>query len=58
MIGPVREALSLTRRGVGPETAFDPQTSRRTFRLLAADPLEQIVMSNVFSNSRDNNTKL
>lgn len=44
IIEPIRKALSTIREGIGAEAAFDPQTSRRHFRLIVADPLERIVM--------------
>jgi len=47
IIEPVRDALTTLRRSFGPETAFDPESSRRSFRLLVADPLEQIIMPRI-----------
>ena len=40
----VRNALSMIRQSINPEGAFDPKASKRHFRLIIADPLEQIIM--------------
>lgn len=47
IIEPVRDALATLRRSFGPDSAFDPEVSRRSFRLLVADPLEQIIMPRI-----------
>jgi LysR family transcriptional regulator, transcriptional activator for leuABCD operon len=44
MIEPVRSALATIRQSIEPAAAFDPETSQRQFRMIIADPLEQIIM--------------
>ncbi|EFL89417.1 LysR substrate-binding domain-containing protein [Ahrensia sp. R2A130] len=44
MIDPIREALQAITRSIGNQDDFDPATSKRQFRLIVADPLEQKVM--------------
>lgn len=53
MIGPVREALQMIRSGVGDGDAFDPATTRRTFRLVLLDPLEPILMPPLIRQIQD-----
>lgn len=49
IIGPVRQALETIRKGLSPETDFDPDTSERHFRLIVADPLECPVIAGIVS---------
>ncbi|VAV92362.1 Transcriptional regulator, LysR family [hydrothermal vent metagenome] len=44
LIGSVREALGTIRKGISPETSFDPKTTRRHFSLILADPMEPLIM--------------
>jgi len=44
MIVPIREALAAIQRSIEPESAFDPATTIRHFKLMVADPLEPIVV--------------
>lgn len=50
IIEPVRSALSTIRHGIAPGPVFDPKTSKRHFRLIIADPLEQMVMPKILRN--------
>ena len=54
IIDPVRNALSTLQQSIGTTAEFDPQTSKRHFRLLVADPLEQIVMSRLLQSIGNN----
>ncbi len=46
----VRNALSMIRQSINPEGAFDPKSSKRHFRLIVADPLEQIIMPRILQD--------
>lgn len=50
MIGPVREALQMTRSGVSGGIEFDPKKDKRHFRLVMLDQLEPVLMPQVVRN--------
>lgn len=50
IIEPVRLALKTIEQGLGHPDKFDPQISKRHFRLIIADPLEPIVMPSLLEN--------
>lgn len=53
IIGPIREALFSIDQCIRPKDQFDPAVSRRHFRLIVADPLEQIVMGSLLRTIGD-----
>ena len=50
MIDPVRASLNAIQHSLSPPEKFDPQTSTRHFRLIVADPLEPLLMSELFAD--------
>lgn len=47
IIGPIRDALFAIDQSIRPKEWFDPSVTKRHFRLIVADPLEQIVMGSL-----------
>jgi DNA-binding transcriptional LysR family regulator len=47
IIEPIREALFSIEQSLRPNEAFDPALTKRHFRLIVADPLEQIVVGSL-----------
>lgn len=47
IIGPIRDALFSIEQSIRPKEWFDPAVTKRHFRLIVADPLEQIVMGSL-----------
>lgn len=47
IIGPIRDALFSIDQSIRPKEWFDPAVTKRHFRLIVADPLEQIVMGSL-----------
>ncbi|MEO0384346.1 MAG: LysR family transcriptional regulator [Pseudomonadota bacterium] len=47
IIDPIRDALFAIEQSIMPKDAFDPAVTKRHFRLIVADPLEQIVMGSL-----------
>ncbi len=44
IIGAVREALQIIQVGITGGESFDPALTKRTFRLVVAEPMEQVIM--------------
>lgn len=44
IIEPIREALFVIEQSIAPKDVFDPAVTKRHFRLIVADPLEQITV--------------
>lgn len=47
IIEPIREALFAIEQSIAPKDVFDPAVTKRHFRLIVADPLEQIVVGSM-----------
>lgn len=47
IIEPIREALFAIEQSIAPKDVFDPAVTKRHFRLIVADPLEQIVVGSL-----------
>lgn len=47
IIEPIREALFAIEQSIAPKDVFDPAVTKRHFKLIVADPLEQIVMGSL-----------
>lgn len=50
MIEPIKSSLAAIQHGLSAAEPFNPQTSKRHFRLIVADPLEPIIMPELLNN--------
>lgn len=53
MIGPIRDALFAIEQSIAPKNVFDPAVTKRHFKLIIADPLEQIVVGSLLRTIAD-----
>ena len=54
MIDPIRVALRAIKQSIEPYSKFDPETSKRNFRLIIADPLEPLILPQLLNGAEAN----
>lgn len=57
MIDPITVALRAIKQSIEPHSKFDPETSKRKFRLIVADPLEPLILPQLL-NGADANSQI